>query len=489
MRWYPVRVFTCLGLLAMIAGCGGGGAASSTLPATQPPASSGSEAVSVSSTGVITGFGSVFVNGVEYATGTATVNTSQAQHVGASRLAVGMLVTVDGTINSDNVTGDAQTIHYGNYMIGPIDSVDPTTNSFMMMDHTILVDDLTAMNGTGFNDLAAGQIVEVSGLDDDSGQMHATLVNLDNNATSFTTYGPVGTLDASNMTFMLGQLPVDYQGATHLPATPLTDGMMVTISGNIDNTGQFIADSIQTRSRTPLSAGEHMIIDGVVDSIDSARRFQVDGQWCLINDTTRFAAGMTSQDIAPKVRLRLAGIIDDQGNLVVDQAAMHQQTNFSMTGRISQIGAGMQSVTVNGITCQADGTTLYMDGQMHMHQFGFNSLATGDTVQVRGVRLQDGSCLAQAIDRQAPLDGSTVTFGGQVTSVDATTSSLEVYGKKVQLSDTTLVHLYHGATMSLSDFWNKISVGDRVIVVGTDDGSTMTATDIALRMPHTMMGG
>ncbi len=71
------------------------------------------------SSGSITGFGSVYVNGVKFETDSATFDvdgTSGTQ----DDLAIGMVVKVNGSINADGVTGTASSISFDDELQGPV---------------------------------------------------------------------------------------------------------------------------------------------------------------------------------------------------------------------------------------------------------------------------------------------------------------------------------------------------------------------------------
>ena len=74
--------------------------------------------------GEITAFGSIFVNGIEYSTTTATITINGVvQPVGdQSALKVGMAVLVDGTVNPDGLTGTATTVDFLGDLEGTIDA-------------------------------------------------------------------------------------------------------------------------------------------------------------------------------------------------------------------------------------------------------------------------------------------------------------------------------------------------------------------------------
>ena len=81
----------------MLVSCGGGGG------------SAGIGGTGITSGGTITGFGSIFVNGVEYDTDAASVS-GDGNLMNVADLKLGMVVTVRGKLNSGSTTGTAESI-------------------------------------------------------------------------------------------------------------------------------------------------------------------------------------------------------------------------------------------------------------------------------------------------------------------------------------------------------------------------------------------
>ena len=83
------------------------------------------------SSGSVTGFGSVFVNGVKFETGSATFDIDDSGSGSQDDLAIGMVVKVNGSINDDGVTGTATSISFDDELQGPVSSLSArrTSNS------------------------------------------------------------------------------------------------------------------------------------------------------------------------------------------------------------------------------------------------------------------------------------------------------------------------------------------------------------------------
>ena len=157
-----------------LSGCGGGGGSSS-----------GTDSVTTS--GVITGFGSVYVNGVEYETDGSSFSLDDGDDgiESEDELEVGMVVTLTGTQNADGVTGTATHIEYDDELEGIVSAttVSNGTGTLVTMGQTVNVDaDTEFENDAGILDssgaltdsidmIEAGNIIEVSGYPDGMGSI------------------------------------------------------------------------------------------------------------------------------------------------------------------------------------------------------------------------------------------------------------------------------------------------------------------------------
>src|SRR6202521_2792330 len=86
----------------------------------------------VVASGPITGFGSIFVNGVEYATSNAQIRIDD-QPGAESQLLVGEVVTVTGSVNADGKTGTATQVTFSGDVAGPITQIDTAGGTFVVL--------------------------------------------------------------------------------------------------------------------------------------------------------------------------------------------------------------------------------------------------------------------------------------------------------------------------------------------------------------------
>src|SRR6266850_6949141 len=161
-------------LLALISCSGGTGGTGAT--------SSSTNAVSI---GVMTK-GSVIVNGVHFDDSTANIRIDDRPGTSAE-LQSGMVVKVRGQINDDRVNGVAQQIEVENEVRGTVQTHNAVAvpHSFSVIGQIVFVDDLTVFaNFSSLTIAAIGElvdrtsVVEVHGLRDSAGNIHASRVEL-----------------------------------------------------------------------------------------------------------------------------------------------------------------------------------------------------------------------------------------------------------------------------------------------------------------------
>jgi hypothetical protein len=251
-----LRNLSIISMLSLsVISCGGGG--NSGISGT------GINNAGISGTGItsgpITGFGSVFVNGVKYEIdsieGSQNFKVDDSPGAFQDDLKIGMVVQISWT-SFDNGTTEADTLVYDDSVEGPITStVEPVTGKpnqkiFTVMGTEVVVDSAStsfhdssvSTGGINFDNIAQGDVIEVSGfIVDSSGKVRATSIekrsvlvagSID---TPVEMRGVVTSLVANN--FTLNGIAVTFDPATvefdDLP-NGLSDGLTVEVKGFYD---------------------------------------------------------------------------------------------------------------------------------------------------------------------------------------------------------------------------------------------------------------
>ncbi|MDP9109892.1 MAG: DUF5666 domain-containing protein, partial [Pseudomonadota bacterium] len=219
-----------------LAGCGGGGSSSPQATATVPaPVLLGTATTS----GTVTGFGSVIVDGVRLDDHNVIAGVEQEDgSVVNTELKIGQHVDVEHDANLV-----ATQIRVTSEIKGTVDSVSTTAGSITILGQTVLINTVAA-NGpltvfeapyTQLSDIKAGDTVEINGLVkvDPAGKstLQATRIEKAQVGAYNRVRGDVTDLSTATSTFKVGTLLVSYAGATVKPnAAALANGVDVVVS-------------------------------------------------------------------------------------------------------------------------------------------------------------------------------------------------------------------------------------------------------------------
>ena len=277
------------------------------------------------SSGPITGFGSVVVNGVHFRTddnvapGFVTKkmfngmdNTSKKDR---DLFRVGMVVTVRHAPDNNAVE-----IEYRDNLEGPVAAKSAgTVNTFTVLGQIVVVDDAAVFASLNRND-----VVEVSGFGDAAGRIRATYIERKqqspHSGDEFEVKGFVSGLSSSG--FRIGPLPdgsgstvtVSYDAAaiSRLPGGP-ANGMyvQVTTTDTEPAGGSVTATRVEKLvARTDFPEKTMADLEGLVTTPRSGSgsilSFAVEGKRVQTDTNTEFAGG-TAADIQPDARLQVQG--------------------------------------------------------------------------------------------------------------------------------------------------------------------------------------
>ena len=193
----------------------------------------------ISSIGTITGFGSIFVNGIEFETDSSSFHVDDEEKFDDSALAVGMKVKVTGTIDANGTTGKATSVFYDDDVEGPIDTGSLTTVNADTKTFTILGLAVSAHasrtvydNGASFDTLAESQKIEVSGYFDGNQIVASRIEKQSDQDDEYELKGTVANYVAGNAVTLTLQ-----NGAS---AGPYTISATAQLDIPIDPTGLFV---------------------------------------------------------------------------------------------------------------------------------------------------------------------------------------------------------------------------------------------------------
>ena len=398
---------------SLLSACGGGTSSSSN------PANTTSKTSASVSSGTITAFGSVFVNGHEFSTSGATVidDDSGTTTNSTAGLEVGDVVDVIPASDSTDAHPDARELHIHPLVRGYVDSSDTAgamatvmgqsvqiTASTLFSDHRACVTDttnpctaitdqsgLTATTGTGGSTVAGNYITVHGYLYSDANGGAATNANIvatliaigdapssNQEKVAFKAEGVVSAINGTKLA--IGGLSVDLATAKCFAKGMTSDCAAAFKTGEVVSTfaaaaptlpaTDFTADVARLSGKLPASvAGLTLEIVGVVSSVtNSPAGFVVRG----VNiDATGLPAGTTLPAVGDVVKVEGTVSSDDKSVLASSVKILRAAASkyYKFVGDETNVVAGAdantyvvtllgQDITVNDTTILKDRSSL-----------------------------------------------------------------------------------------------------------------------------------
>ncbi len=375
------------------------------------------------SSGSVTGFGSVFVNGVEFETDSSTFDVDGVQGT-QDDLAIGMIVQVSGSINADGITGNATSIRYDDQLQGPVKGLtapdaDGITRSFTVLGTNVIIDsgstsfdvsgDVTLPVNTpfDFDSIADNNNIEVSGFFDSSGNLQATRVELKDitfdNSSIVEIKGTISAL--SSNTFSLGNLSVDASSATldDLP-NGLQNGLFVEVKGTLDaSRTTLIATEVDAEDNSVEDSDEFELEGIITDYVDDSN-FKVSGIQVDASSASREPSTLTLSNDA---RIEVEGAIVN--GILVASEIESEGGDIKVHAKVTEVNAAAGSFKVSPVAGQEITVTITTGTQLEddvneIKQFTLYDLVVNDFVEVRGYDDGSGGITANEIDVKDPDD-------------------------------------------------------------------------------------
>jgi Domain of unknown function (DUF5666) len=438
------RLLCMLILAAGFSGCGGSGSGDKTANA------NGSAVVTQ---GMITGFGSVIVNGVHYDVSDASILVDDKSLV-ESDLEVGQMVRIIGSLDKEGHKGKALSLIGETQLRGPIGSIDLTTGVIVVLGQTILInDDTFYKDGLTADQLKVGDIIRVSSFTNDEGKLVATRIDLKLDDTgSFQVSGAVSSLDSVAMTFKINDLTVDYSKANLANLSkPLENGTLVNLRGSLVD-GVFVAVGNLQKScfgfRGEKGLPDRVVVSGLVAELVANTSFVIGDTKVLLSADTQFEYG-TVTDLLDGVSIKVSGKLDAENNLVASKIKFKHEPKIDSRGLVEAIDLTAQTFTVNGLVFKVTEDTSFKDsGFGKVRFFDLEDLAVGDLIRARGYNQPSTSTgpevlVATRVERRVmpsgpKLDGDfSLEIEGKVEAVG--TSSVTIAGKEILLDANTKI--------------------------------------------------
>lgn len=455
-----------------------------------------------SSVGPVSGFGSVFVNGVKFSTESIPNQAVDSDDGIAfeTDLNKGMILRVEGQWRDDG-TGTADRLIYDDSLRGPVDQIvaDPSgAGEFItltVMGQSVRVDRQTVVRGTTYTTLlseaAISDHVRVSAWRQADGSYRAGYIEtVPADATDVELEGTVSAVDISQNRFTIGTISVEYDETSvsfgsGLMESDLEAATVLEVEGSL--AGNILTARTIDRDdarRFSQNAGEDIQLTATIDAPYSATgtaarpgEFRIGGLTIRVTDATELDDDLEVSDLNEGLLVQVEG--EFLSDTVVDAEEIElRDGNASVEGVITS--AADNAFTVGGVQVRVLPTTAFTveDGS----DMSFESLPIGTKiVEVEGVEKQLGTdVFIEALRVEVDDEPASSTeldqyeLEGKLAAISP--SAITILGVSIDAAAASY------ADNSQQDIIDRFAREEVVIleVEYSKDGNTFTAIEIEL---------
>jgi hypothetical protein len=415
-----------------IVACGGGGGGDDV---------AGIGGTGITASGTITGFGSIFVNGIRFDVENSEVVVDDDD---TRDLKLGMVVKVQGSIDSTGLNGIANSVEYDDVVQGAVLNVSGTgaTRNLEILGVTVVVSEQnTVLQGVVFDDISAldideldsplNGVVEISGYFDNLNQLQATRLEYKepfNVSSEIEAHGKVvndNTLDVTQF-----GLDIDGDGAYNriietFTNHNLTDGLIVEVKGTMTTFDGNIINATSYEQKDTLLGdfnGE-VSVEGIVTNFDSdLKRFNI-ADVVVDYSSASFEPLSLATTLGNGMKVEVEGAAINGAILIADE--IEADDEIKLGASVSAVDTVNKTITVsyaNGsIVVETDTNTQYENiaGELS----GIND---SDYVIVEGFKAASGNVLADEVKREDLDDdllqgpSEACTAGSEITILGVT---------------------------------------------------------------------
>lgn len=425
------------------------------------------------STGTVTGFGSVLVNGTKFETGLSSYEVEGNVHATQSDLRIGMVVQVSGTVNPDGLSGTATNIHYSDDLEGPISSIsenaDMTEKTLSVLGKTVIIHNAdTVFEGTTYAALAPGNVIEISGYYDNANNLRASYVEFKSISSSVNTIfeisGVITGLTGNN--FNVQGVNIDATTATlsDIPNDLLQDGLLVEVKGTFA-ASTITATEIEGDNSELADDGSEVSIEGYVTDFVNNSDFKISGQ-------SIDASGATTTFLPDSIVLKNGIKIEAEGTIsngvLIATEIESRSGNSEVTAVVDSVDVANNRLTVSviasgpSITVQLTTATLTED-ELSENQLDLSQIVVDtDFVEVRGFESDTSTITATRVKR---VSGEKTELQGVITDkVDD--NSVTVLGVVFPIDlDTEYEDEFEGVIPNYAQFISAITLEQSIISI------------------------
>jgi hypothetical protein len=356
--------------------------------------------------GPISGFGSIYVNGVVYDTDNAHILIN-GEVSDSTALRVGMIVTIEGNLSADGTQGVAHNIHFADDLRGPLSAIDLEQGILHVLGQSVYVDQRTILEGvTTLAEIPVARFVAISALSVSDGTWRATRVRAYAPDKGVRIRGRVMAHDASAYTFRIGALLVDYRAAGIIADMP-KNGVWLALEGYLHEQVLY-AQRIIEAAPAPARPGELLLLRGHVTGVNGATALEIDFRTARFDDATRFSFG-SAADLHAGAEVTVRAQTDNNGVLVLRHVEFNNATaarsdisQIALSAPLESVDAAQRQIALDGLNLNIPLGAIIDDANNAHARLGLAQLRPGEYLTVYGfIDLASGAFIVERLQRQA----------------------------------------------------------------------------------------
>ena len=303
-------------------------------------------------------------------------------------------------------------------------------------------------------------VLQVSGVRDESGAIHAGLITVHPTGDPVSLKGTLGQLDLQQQTFMIGDQLIDYAQVQPVPDMSTMEDLPVSVTGTMVQT-TLVAQSISRFETEIYDSLDEFGIDGFLQGPTGLNRWRL-GPYRVELDPATLFEGVLAEDLTEGVRVQLQGELRNRV-LYVDRA--RSANRVWLESRIASLDDGEGTIVLDGMA----GLTIHTNDLTRFRGDAgqFSDLQTDDHVRVYAQPLDDQSAIAGFIFETVaqPLE-DRFRIRGPVTGVSD--PRFDILGIEIDTTANMGIAFYDpdGRSVTQSEFINALGTGSNVQAKG-----------------------
>ena len=349
--------------------------------------------------GTVTGFGSVYVNGIHFETEGAKIEID-GQIATETDLDIGMVVTVEGTLNETGTEGIAQVIYANTLIRGGIQSieqVDFQRKTLKVLGQTVFISEDSVFKDTTFEEISQGQRIAISGLNASGGAVAATYIAVVTEEEGRSEIeGFITATDFDAQQFSVNDFTVDFSQAEILGGNEfgIQPGALVEVLGTANAQADTLTANIVTIKPLYRPGSETVIFEGVVDEMAGDLMITLNGTAIDFEYVSELPDNLVKGS-----RIVVRGEYRDDV-LLANELTVKPPAQDRFRGEVSDINLEAGQFTVLDTTFDVDVFTAFEDRSRRGDRFFyFDNLQIEDSVEVF-TRSENGRLIATRIRRE-----------------------------------------------------------------------------------------